>query len=57
MMHRSLWLVARLLGLGYPAVQRSRRRRIGGPQRFPLPKVASRPEGGFYPYDFFFRGP
>ena len=50
--------VARLLGLGYPggpAIQTAAE--SGDPQRFPLPKGrVSRPEGGFYPYDFSFSG-
>lgn len=50
--------VARLLGLGYPggpaieAVGRD-----GDPRGFVLPKGrVSRPEGGYYPYDFSFSG-
>ncbi|MEY3463428.1 MAG: tRNA N6-adenosine threonylcarbamoyltransferase [Cyanobacteriota bacterium] len=50
--------VARLLGLGYPggpAIQAAAA--AGDPHRFALPKGrVSRPEGGFYPYDFSFSG-
>ena len=50
--------VARLLGLGYPggpAIQAAGHN--GDPLRFALPKGrVSRPEGGFYPYDFSFSG-
>jgi N6-L-threonylcarbamoyladenine synthase len=50
--------VARLLGLGYPggpAIQEAARG--GDGQRFRLPRGrVSRPEGGFYPYDFSFSG-
>jgi N6-L-threonylcarbamoyladenine synthase len=50
--------VARLLGLGYPggpAIEAAGR--DGDPLRFALPKGrVSRPEGGFYPYDFSFSG-
>jgi N6-L-threonylcarbamoyladenine synthase len=50
--------VARLLGLGYPggpAIEAAGR--DGDPRRFALPKGrVSRPEGGFYPYDFSFSG-
>ncbi len=50
--------VARLLGLGYPggpAIEVAGR--DGDPRRFALPKGrVSRPEGGFYPYDFSFSG-
>ncbi|WP_186583150.1 tRNA (adenosine(37)-N6)-threonylcarbamoyltransferase complex transferase subunit TsaD [Synechococcus sp. MEDNS5] len=50
--------VARLLGLAYPggpAIQAAAR--DGDPKRFSLPKGrVSRPEGGFYPFDFSFSG-
>jgi len=50
--------VARLLGLGYPggpAIAAAAAK--GDAQRFALPKgQVSRPEGGFYPYDFSFSG-
>jgi N6-L-threonylcarbamoyladenine synthase len=50
--------VARLLGLGYPggpAIEAAGR--LGDPHRFALPKGrVSRPEGGYYPYDFSFSG-
>ena len=50
--------VARLLGLAYPggpAIQAAAK--AGDPKRFSLPKGrVSRPEGGFYPYDFSFSG-
>ncbi len=50
--------VARLLGLAYPggpAIQKIARN--GDPDRFFLPKGrVSRPEGGFFPYDFSFSG-
>ncbi|CAK6699316.1 tRNA (adenosine(37)-N6)-threonylcarbamoyltransferase complex transferase subunit TsaD [Synechococcus sp. CBW1002] len=50
--------VARLLGLAYPggpAIQAAAE--AGDPHRFALPKGrVSRPEGGFYPYDFSFSG-
>ena len=50
--------VARLLGLAYPggpAIQAAAK--AGDPMRFSLPKGrVSRPEGGFYPYDFSFSG-
>ncbi|MCP9774168.1 tRNA (adenosine(37)-N6)-threonylcarbamoyltransferase complex transferase subunit TsaD [Cyanobium sp. WAJ14-Wanaka] len=50
--------VARLLGLGYPggpAIELAAR--AGDANRFALPKGrVSRPEGGFYPYDFSFSG-
>jgi N6-L-threonylcarbamoyladenine synthase len=50
--------VARLLGLGYPggpAIEAAGR--DGDPLGFALPKGrVSRPEGGFYPYDFSFSG-
>ena len=50
--------VARLLGLGYPGGPAIQAAAEGGdPQRFQLPKGrVSRPEGGFYPYDFSFSG-
>ena len=50
--------VSRLLGLGYPggpAIEEAGQN--GDPLRFALPKGrVSRPEGGFYPYDFSFSG-
>jgi len=50
--------VARLLHLGYPggpAIEQAARG--GDPGRFVLPKGrVSRPEGGYYPYDFSFSG-
>ena len=50
--------VARLLGLGYPggpAIEAAGR--LGDSRRFALPKGrVSRPEGGYYPYDFSFSG-
>jgi len=50
--------VARLLGLAYPggpAIEAAGRQ--GDPTRFALPKGrVSRPDGGFYPYDFSFSG-
>ena len=50
--------VARLLGLGYPggpAIEATGR--DGDARRFALPKGrVSRPEGGYYPYDFSFSG-
>ena len=50
--------VARLLGLAYPggpAIEVAGRQ--GDPSRFALPKGrVSRPEGGYYPYDFSFSG-
>ncbi|MEX0588309.1 MAG: tRNA (adenosine(37)-N6)-threonylcarbamoyltransferase complex transferase subunit TsaD [Cyanobium sp.] len=50
--------VARLLGLGYPggpAIEVAAR--DGDASRFALPKGrVSRPEGGYYPYDFSFSG-
>ncbi len=50
--------VARLLGLGYPggpAIEAAGR--DGEPGRFALPKGrVSRPEGGYYPYEFSFSG-
>ena len=50
--------VARLLGLGYPGGPAIAAAAVGGdPQRFKLPKgQISRPEGGYYPYDFSFSG-
>ncbi len=50
--------VARLLGLSYPGGPSIERIGINGdPKRFPFPKGrVSRPEGGFYPYDFSFSG-
>jgi N6-L-threonylcarbamoyladenine synthase len=50
--------VARLLGLGYPGGPAIQAAAEGGdPRRFELPKGrVSRPEGGFYPYDFSFSG-
>ena len=50
--------VARLLGLPYPGGPAIERAAQGGdPTRFRLPKGrVSRPEGGFYPYDFSFSG-
>ncbi len=50
--------VARLLGLGYPGGPAIAAVAAGGDaQRFALPKGrVSRPEGGFYPYDFSFSG-
>ncbi len=50
--------VARLLGLSYPggpAIEKVAEN--GSPNRFKFPKGrVSRPEGGFYPYDFSFSG-
>ena len=50
--------VARLLGLSYPggpAIQKIAK--CGDPKRFFFPKGrVSKPEGGFYPYDFSFSG-
>ena len=50
--------VARLLGLSYPGgpeIEAQGKR--GDPARFDLPKGrVSKPEGGFYPYDFSFSG-
>tara|TARA_B100000965_G_scaffold373447_1_gene363911 strand:+ start:306 stop:1376 length:1071 start_codon:yes stop_codon:yes gene_type:complete len=50
--------VARLLGLSYPggpAIQKIAKN--GDPKRFQFPKGrVSKPEGGFYPYDFSFSG-
>ena len=50
--------VARLLNLGYPGGPAIEAAAAGGdPHRFALPKGrVSRPEGGFYPYDFSFSG-
>ena len=50
--------VARLLGLGYPGGPAIEVAAQGGDaSRFRLPKGrVSRPEGGFYPYDFSFSG-
>ncbi len=50
--------VARLLGLPYPGGPSIEKiSRDGDPKRFKLPKGrVSRPEGGFYPYDFSFSG-
>ncbi|MEB3276176.1 MAG: tRNA (adenosine(37)-N6)-threonylcarbamoyltransferase complex transferase subunit TsaD [Cyanobacteriota bacterium] len=50
--------VARLLGLGYPGGPAiAAAAACGDAQRFVLPKGrVSRPEGGFYPYDFSFSG-
>jgi N6-L-threonylcarbamoyladenine synthase len=50
--------VARLLGLGYPGGPAIERAAAGGDAfRFPLPQGrVSRPEGGYYPYDFSFSG-
>ncbi len=50
--------VARLLGLGYPGGPAIAAAAAGGDaRRFALPKGrVSRPEGGFYPYDFSFSG-
>ncbi|MFZ9228957.1 MAG: tRNA (adenosine(37)-N6)-threonylcarbamoyltransferase complex transferase subunit TsaD [Prochlorococcaceae cyanobacterium] len=50
--------VARLLGRGYPGGPALAAAAVGGdPQRFDLPKGrVSKPEGGFYPYDFSFSG-
>ena len=50
--------VARMLGLSYPggpAIQKLAK--CGDPKRFLFPKGrVSKPEGGFYPYDFSFSG-
>jgi len=50
--------VARLLGLSYPggpAIQKIAK--YGDPKKFLFPKGrVSKPEGGFYPYDFSFSG-
>lgn len=50
--------VARLLGLGYPGGPAIAAAAVGGDaHRFALPKgQVSRPEGGYYPYDFSFSG-
>ena len=50
--------VARLLHLGYPGGPAIEQAAQGGdPGRFVLPKGrVSRPEGGYYPYDFSFSG-
>ena len=50
--------VARLLGLGYPGGPAiDRLARSGNPAAFKLPEGrVSRPEGGYYPYDFSFSG-
>ena len=50
--------VARLLGLGYPGGPAiAAAAETGDPRRFALPKGrVSRPEGGYYPYDFSFSG-
>jgi N6-L-threonylcarbamoyladenine synthase len=50
--------VARLLNLGYPGGPAIEQASQGGdPGRFVLPKGrVSRPEGGYYPYDFSFSG-
>ena len=50
--------VARLLHLGYPGGPAIEEAAQGGdPRRFVLPKGrVSRPEGGYYPYDFSFSG-
>jgi N6-L-threonylcarbamoyladenine synthase len=50
--------VARLLQLGYPGGPAIEQASQGGdPGRFVLPKGrVSRPEGGYYPYDFSFSG-
>jgi N6-L-threonylcarbamoyladenine synthase len=50
--------VARLLHLGYPGGPAIEQAAQGGdPARFVLPKGrVSRPEGGYYPYDFSFSG-
>jgi len=50
--------VARLLGLGYPGGPAIQAAAQGGDAgRYSLPKGrVSRPEGGFYPYDFSFSG-
>ena len=50
--------VARLLGLSYPggpAIQK--KAKYGDPKKFIFPKGrVSKPQGGFYPYDFSFSG-
>jgi N6-L-threonylcarbamoyladenine synthase len=50
--------VARLLGLGYPGGPAIQAAAEGGdPRRFRLPRGrVSRPDGGFFPYDFSFSG-
>lgn len=50
--------VARLLGLGYPGGPAiDRLAQTGDPAAFKLPEGrVSRPEGGYYPYDFSFSG-
>ncbi|MEO0947757.1 MAG: tRNA (adenosine(37)-N6)-threonylcarbamoyltransferase complex transferase subunit TsaD [Cyanobacteria bacterium J06641_5] len=50
--------VARLLGLGYPGGPAiDRLAQTGDPTAFKLPEGrVSRPEGGYYPYDFSFSG-
>ena len=50
--------VGRLLGLSYPGgPEIEKYAKLGNPQKFNLPKGrVSRPEGGFYPYDFSFSG-
>ncbi|MGB5134673.1 MAG: tRNA (adenosine(37)-N6)-threonylcarbamoyltransferase complex transferase subunit TsaD [Prochlorococcaceae cyanobacterium] len=50
--------VARLLGLGYPGGPAIQAAAVGGdPRRFRLPRGrVSRPDGGFFPYDFSFSG-
>ena len=50
--------VARLLGLSYPGGPAIQKIAKGGdPKRFLFPKGrVSKPEGGFYPYDFSFSG-
>ncbi len=50
--------VGRLLDLSYPGGPEIQKlAQNGDPYRFPLPKgKVSRPEGGFYPYDFSFSG-
>ena len=50
--------VARLLGLPYPGgPEIEKKAKIGNCKKFDLPKGrVSKPEGGFYPYDFSFSG-
>jgi len=50
--------VARLLGLSYPGGPEIQKIARGGdPKRFSFPKGrVSKPQGGFYPYDFSFSG-
>ena len=50
--------VARLLGLSYPGgPEIEKLAKSGNPKRFLFPKgKVSKPEGGFYPYDFSFSG-